>query len=110
MDIDADTNTLYLGGSFRRVLGQERNFGAAINLNNTGLLEWDPKLSKEPTNFRVTPSGIVICGNFPHVEDRRGGMAMFSIESGTLLDKPVFGLAQYAIGGGRTVEIYNNNL
>ena len=110
MDIDADTNTLYIGGSFRRVLGQERNFGAAINLNNTGLLEWDPKLSKEPTNFRVTPSGILICGNFPNVEDRRGGMAMFSIESGNLLDKPIFGLMSNPFGGGRTVEIYNNNL
>jgi hypothetical protein len=110
MDIDKETNTLYIGGSFRRVLGQERNFGAAINLDTTGLLEWDPMLSKEPTNIRVTPSGVFTCGNFSNAGERRGGLAMFSIESGDLLKKPSFNLMAGDLGGVMTTEIYNNNL
>jgi hypothetical protein len=109
MDIDTSTNTLYIGGAFRRVLGQERNFGAAINLNNTGLLAWDPKLPREPTNIRVTPSGVLVCGSFAHAGERRGGIATFSIQSGTLLDTPVLSLMLNQVGAGRTIEIYNNN-
>lgn len=110
MDIDQDSNVLYIGGTFRRVLGQERNFGAAIDLNTTGLLEWDPRLARDPTNIRVGPSGVAIFGSFSHAGERRGGLAMFSIESGTLLDKPSFSLMANPFGGIYTSEIYNNHL
>jgi hypothetical protein len=109
MDIDTSTNTLYIGGGFRSVLGQERNYGAAINLNNTGLLEWDPELSKEPTNLRVTPSGIVICGSFSNAGERRAGLAFFSIQSGNLLKRNI-NLMTNPFGGVYTTEIYNNIL
>ena len=109
MDIDPSTNTLYIGGGFRSVLGQERNNGAAINLSNTGLLEWDPTLSKEPTNIKVTPSGVVICGSFSNAGERRAGLAFFSVQSGTLL-KPNIGLMMNPFGAVYTNEIYNNIL
>jgi len=109
MDIDQSTNTLYIGGAFRSVLGQERNYGAAIDLNNTGLLQWEPELSKEPTNIKVTPSGIVICGSFSNAGERRAGLAFFSIESGTLL-KPNISLMANPFGGVFTTEIHNNTL
>ena len=109
MDIDTSTNTLYIGGGFRSVLGQERNNGAAINLSNTGLLEWDPMLSKEPTNIKVTPSGVVICGSFSNAGERRAGLAFFSVESGTLL-KPNIGLMMNPFGAVYTSQIYNDIL
>jgi hypothetical protein len=110
MDIDQESNTLYIGGTFRRVLGQERNFGAAINLNTTGLLDWDPRLSRDPTNIKVGSSGVAIFGSFAHAGERRAGLAMFSIESGILLDKPSFSLMRNPFGAVQTAEIYNNNL
>jgi hypothetical protein len=109
MDIDPSTNTLYIGGGFRSVLGQERNYGAAINLNNTGLLEWDPELSKEPTNLKVTPSGVVICGSFSNAGERRAGLAFFSIESGSLLKRNIH-LMGSTYGGVYTTEIHKKTL
>ena len=109
IDIDTSTNTLYIGGGFRSVLGQERNYGAAINLNNTGLLEWDPELSKEPTNLKVTPSGVVICGSFSNAGERRAGLAFFSIASGTLLKRNI-NLMTNPFGGVYTTEIYKDVL
>lgn len=110
MDIDQNTNTLYIGGAFRNVLGRERGFGAAIDLNTTGLLEWDPALARDPTNIRVTPSGVVVFGSFSHAGDRRGGVAMFSIESGNLLNNLSFSLMRSPFGGVYTTEIHNNLL
>ena len=109
MDIDQSTNTLYIGGGFRSVLGQERNYGAAIDLTTTGLLEWDPELSKEPTSLKVTPSGVVICGSFSNAGERRAGLAFFSIESGTLLKRNI-NLMSNPFGAVFTTEIYNNIL
>ena len=109
IDIDTSTNTLYIGGGFRSVLGQERNYGAAIDLTTTGLLEWDPELSKEPTSLKVTPSGVVICGSFSNAGERRAGLAFFSIESGNLLKRNI-NLMTNPFGGVYTTEIYKDVL
>jgi hypothetical protein len=109
IDIDTSTNTLYIGGGFRSVLGQERNYGAAIDLTTTGLLEWDPELSKEPTSLKVTPSGVVICGSFSNAGERRAGLAFFSITSGTLLKRNI-NLMTNPFGAVFTTEIYKDVL
>jgi len=64
LDIDQDNNILYAVGRFHTVNGLPRPRGAAINLNTSGVTDWNPAFSRHPLQVKVHPSGILVAGTF----------------------------------------------
>ncbi|WP_167880766.1 hypothetical protein [Leptospira yanagawae] len=115
-------DSLILFGKFTSILGKERNYGAAINLNSYELTNFDPNFSFEPNqNFLnstiIGGNRLVVPGVFTSVNGvKRTNLVELSRDTGKptewnpYLDQSVYRIrssdSKFYIGG--VFQTYNN--
>jgi hypothetical protein len=86
--------TLYIGGQFNVVNGEQRNSAAALDLSNGHLLDWDPRLSRNAPSvldggpnvdvIALQDSTVLIGGAFDHMNGvPRNALGAVDLEVGT---------------------------
>lgn len=87
MALSPNGSTLYIGGSFTLVNGQNRYRVAAFNVNTGALLPWAPAFNSEVNSLVATGSAVFAGGQFNRVGSAsRPSLAAVHPTSGALLE------------------------